>query len=92
MRSIVQAADPSRAAATRMVWLPGAYHSAQEILDAGFSRALASRRLALDLTLVDLELEHVGDRRPAVFARVPSFEQPGELRAPGRQDRRAGFQ
>lgn len=64
MRSIVQAADPSRAAATRMVWLPGANTRAQEILDAGFSRALASRGVALDLTLVDLELEHVGDRRP----------------------------
>jgi pimeloyl-ACP methyl ester carboxylesterase len=64
MHSIVQPADPSVAAATRMVWLPGAYHSAQEILDAGFSRAVASRRLALDLVLVDLELEHVRDRRP----------------------------
>jgi pimeloyl-ACP methyl ester carboxylesterase len=64
MRSIIQAADPSVPAATRVVWLPGANTSAQEILDAGFSRALAARRLSLDLTLVDLELEHVGDRRP----------------------------
>jgi pimeloyl-ACP methyl ester carboxylesterase len=64
VRSIIHPADPSVAAATRMVWLPGAYHSAQEILDAGFSRSLAVRRLSLDLTLVDLELEHVGDRRP----------------------------
>ena len=64
MRSILQPADPAAPAATRMVWLPGAYHSAQEILDAGFSQALAARRLSLDLTLVDLELEHVNDRCP----------------------------
>jgi len=64
MRSIIQSANPSVAAATRMIWLPGANTSAQEILDAGFSRALDSRRLSLDLTLLDLELEHVGDRRP----------------------------
>jgi pimeloyl-ACP methyl ester carboxylesterase len=70
MRSIVQSADPSVAAATRMVWLPGANTSAQEILDAGFSRAVASRRLSLDLALVDLELEHVRDRRPLAQLRA----------------------
>jgi pimeloyl-ACP methyl ester carboxylesterase len=45
-----------------MVWLPGAYHAAQDFLTAGFAEAVHARQLALDLTFVDLELEHVGDR------------------------------
>jgi enterochelin esterase-like enzyme len=45
-----------------MVWLPGAYHSAQDFLTAGFVDAVWARRLELDLIFVDLELAHVGDR------------------------------
>jgi len=45
-----------------MVWLPGAYHSAQDFLTAGFAEAVRTRRLNLDLIFVDLELAHVGDR------------------------------
>jgi pimeloyl-ACP methyl ester carboxylesterase len=45
-----------------MVWLPGAYHGAQDFVSAGFPQAVRARRLALDLIFVDLELEHVGDR------------------------------
>jgi pimeloyl-ACP methyl ester carboxylesterase len=45
-----------------MVWLPGAYHVAQDFVAAGFPQAVGARRLALDLVFVDLELEHVGDR------------------------------
>jgi pimeloyl-ACP methyl ester carboxylesterase len=45
-----------------MVWLPGAYHAAQDFLAAGFADAVRTRRLDLDLIFVDLELEHVGDR------------------------------
>jgi len=45
-----------------MVWLPGAYHGAQDFLAAGFAEAVRKRRLDLDLTFVDLELEHVTDR------------------------------
>jgi pimeloyl-ACP methyl ester carboxylesterase len=45
-----------------MVWLPGAYHVAQDFVAAGFPQAVRTRRLALDLTFVDLELEHVRDR------------------------------
>ena len=45
-----------------MVWLPGAYHTAQDFLTAGFVDAVWARRLDLDLILVDLELAHVGDR------------------------------
>jgi enterochelin esterase-like enzyme len=45
-----------------MVWLPGAFHAAQDFVAAGFPQAVRARRLALDLTFVDLELQHVGDR------------------------------
>jgi pimeloyl-ACP methyl ester carboxylesterase len=56
------AALASAAAPTRMVWLPGAYHAAQDFLAAGFAEAVRARQVAMDLTFVDLELEHVGDR------------------------------
>ena len=45
-----------------MVWLPGAYHAAQDFVAAGFAAAVRARRAALDLVFVDLELGHVGDR------------------------------
>jgi pimeloyl-ACP methyl ester carboxylesterase len=46
----------------RMVWLPGAYHAARDFLAAGFAEAVRTRRIALDLNFVDMELAHVGDR------------------------------
>jgi pimeloyl-ACP methyl ester carboxylesterase len=49
-------------APTRMAWLPGAYHAAQDFLAAGFAAAVHARRLALDLVFVDMEMAHVGDR------------------------------
>jgi pimeloyl-ACP methyl ester carboxylesterase len=52
----------SGAAPMRMVWLPGAYHAAQDFLAAGFADAVRARQVAMDLIFVDLELEHVGDR------------------------------
>jgi enterochelin esterase-like enzyme len=45
-----------------MIWLPGAYHSAQDFLDEGFARAAARRRIPLDLLFVDLEMQHLDDR------------------------------
>lgn len=45
-----------------MVWLPGAYHAAQDFMTAGFAEAVRARRAALDLIFVDMELQHVGDR------------------------------
>jgi hypothetical protein len=53
-----------------MVWLPGAYHSAQNFLSAGFADAVRSRQLNLDLEFVDLELAYVGDR--SVLSRLRS--------------------
>jgi pimeloyl-ACP methyl ester carboxylesterase len=62
MRSIAAPAHASAAAPTRVVWLPGAFHIAEDFLAAGFAEAVRVRRLALDLIFVDLELEHVEDR------------------------------
>ena len=45
-----------------MVWLPGAYHAAQDFVTAGFAEAVRTRHAVLDLIFVDLELAHVGDR------------------------------
>jgi hypothetical protein len=62
MHSIFCAAEPGRVAPTCMIWLPGAYHHATDFVTAGFAEAVGARRLPLDLALVDLELQHLGDR------------------------------
>jgi pimeloyl-ACP methyl ester carboxylesterase len=46
-----------------MIWLPGAFQRPQDFLDAGFDAAVRKRHLAVDLQFVQVELEHVGDRR-----------------------------
>lgn len=46
-----------------MVWLPGAFHTPEAFLDAGFEAAARHRDIALDLEFVHLEIEHVADRR-----------------------------
>jgi pimeloyl-ACP methyl ester carboxylesterase len=51
------------AAPTLMVWLPGAFHTPEDFIEAGFEQAVRRRNLSLDLEFLDLELEHVGDRR-----------------------------
>jgi pimeloyl-ACP methyl ester carboxylesterase len=63
VRSIAVPARSTAAAPTRMVWLPGAYHAAQDFVTAGFAAAVQERRAPLDLIFVDMDLEHVGDRR-----------------------------
>jgi enterochelin esterase-like enzyme len=78
MRSIVDAVLHPRVADTRIVWLPGAYDTAQDFQKAGFSTAVVQRRAALDLVYVDLELQHLGDR--SVLQRLRS-----ELVLPARE-------
>jgi pimeloyl-ACP methyl ester carboxylesterase len=62
VRSIAMPALPTATASSCMVWLPGAYHAAQDFVTAGFARAVRARQLSLDLVFIDMELEHVGDR------------------------------
>lgn len=62
MHSIFRPAAAADVAPTRMVWLPGAYHSSRDFLDAGFAQAVRTRAAHLDLTFVDVEMQHLGDR------------------------------
>jgi len=62
VRSIAMPALSTATASSCMVWLPGAYHAAQDFVTAGFARAVRARQLSLDLVFIDMELEHVGDR------------------------------
>ena len=70
MRSIFCAATEGTRAPTQMIWLPGAYHSAQDFVAEGFARAAAQRRVPLDLLFVDLEMQHLDDRE--AFQRLRS--------------------
>lgn len=78
MHSIFIAAAENARAVTRMIWLPGAYHSAKHFLDAGFAQAVAQRRLSMDLCFVDLEMQHLEDREALRQLRneivLPAFE------------------
>lgn len=62
MRSIPMPALSTATASSCMVWLPGAYHAAQDFVTAGFAQAVRARQISLDLIFIDMELKHVGDR------------------------------
>jgi pimeloyl-ACP methyl ester carboxylesterase len=62
VRASFRPAKAGTVAPARMVWLPGAYHAAQDFLNAGFPEAVQLRRISLDLVFVDLELQHLADR------------------------------
>jgi pimeloyl-ACP methyl ester carboxylesterase len=63
MRSVERPVTLGAAAATRIVCLPGAYHTPEDFLSAGFDRRVRERGLGIDLSFVDAELQHVGDRQ-----------------------------
>jgi pimeloyl-ACP methyl ester carboxylesterase len=63
VRSVLTPAVPDGRADIQIVCLPGAYHSAEDFLTAGFADCVRRRGLSIDLLLVDAELEHLGDRR-----------------------------
>ena len=69
MHSILKEASPGTVAPSLMIWLPGAYHSAQHFLDAGFPEAVSARRIALDLKFVDLRMQHLDDREALIRLR-----------------------
>jgi pimeloyl-ACP methyl ester carboxylesterase len=68
MHNIFCAAIEGLRAPTQMIWLPGAYHRAQDFVDEGFARAAAQRQIRVDLQFVDLEMQHLDDRD--AFARL----------------------
>ena len=62
MRSVHSDARPGAVAPTRIVCLPGAYHSPEDFLSAGFDASVRNRSLGIDLVFVDVEMQHLGDR------------------------------
>jgi pimeloyl-ACP methyl ester carboxylesterase len=63
MRDLFRPLRQDRIAQTHMVWLPGAFHTPEDFVDAGFGAAVRARGIALDVEFVHLEHAHVGDRR-----------------------------
>ena len=49
--------------ATRIVLMPGAYHTCEQYLQAGFAQAVRARAQPLELTLAVPEQTHLTDRR-----------------------------
>lgn len=70
MRSLLHAAASGMVAATRIVCLPGAYHTPEDFLTAGFDHSVRERGLPIDLLFVDIEMQHLGDR--CALARLKS--------------------
>ena len=68
MHNIFCAATEGLRAPTQMIWLPGAYHCAQDFVNEGFARAAAQRQIRVDLQFVDLDMQHLDDRD--AFARL----------------------
>ncbi|HWJ33786.1 MAG TPA: alpha/beta fold hydrolase [Steroidobacteraceae bacterium] len=64
MRSLAIAAESGIVAPTRIVCLPGAYHTPQDFVSSGFDTKVRERGLAIDLLFVDIEMRCLGDRRP----------------------------
>jgi pimeloyl-ACP methyl ester carboxylesterase len=62
MRSVVNSGVPNGAATTCIVCLPGAYHTPEDFLAAGFDESVRRRHLPIDLIFVDVEMKHLGDR------------------------------
>lgn len=62
MRATLLSAEPGRVAGTRIILIPGAYQGSKDFIAAGFEAALRDSQLAIDLVLLDLEMEHLTDR------------------------------
>jgi pimeloyl-ACP methyl ester carboxylesterase len=64
VRSLAKAAELGVTAPTRIVCLPGAYHTPEDFLSAGFDTSVSDRGLRIDLLFVDAESRHLSDRHP----------------------------
>jgi len=63
MRCLSRTARPGVSAPNCVVCLPGAYQVPEDFLAAGFDAGVRERALPIDLLFVDVEMQHVGDRR-----------------------------
>lgn len=64
MRRTFLPAVAATAAPTHIVCLPGAYHEGRDFVSAGFDARVRQRGLHIDLSFVDVEMQHLGDRGP----------------------------
>jgi pimeloyl-ACP methyl ester carboxylesterase len=62
MRELFAPARADRLATTRLVLLPGAYQTLEEFAAQGFAEAVQRRRIAADISFVDVEFAHLTDR------------------------------
>jgi pimeloyl-ACP methyl ester carboxylesterase len=63
MQIIRIAPSRSQPVAARVVLMPGAYHTADQFLHAGFDQAVHARGLPIELILATPQLTHLTDRR-----------------------------
>lgn len=61
MRVIVDLAEAGQYAPTLVILLPGALQQPEDMMAAGFVQAVRQRQLALDLALVDLGVQYIGE-------------------------------
>jgi pimeloyl-ACP methyl ester carboxylesterase len=61
MRVLRAAADPNMPARTLAILLPGALQQPEEFVQAGFVDAVRKRGLPIDLAMVDLGLQYIGE-------------------------------
>jgi pimeloyl-ACP methyl ester carboxylesterase len=62
VRTIIEPADTSAMAPTRVLLLPAAYTSPDDFLREGFVSEARERSLPVDLVFVELKLQHLTDR------------------------------
>jgi pimeloyl-ACP methyl ester carboxylesterase len=62
MRTLCEPAQPGVTASTRVLFLPAAYSSPEDFVQAGFVAAVRERALPLDLVFADVNLQHLTDR------------------------------
>lgn len=62
MRTLCEPAQAGVTASTRVLFLPAAYSSPEDFVQAGFVAAVRERALPLDLVFADVNLQHLTDR------------------------------
>lgn len=61
MRIVHHPAHANRSAQTLIIMLPGAMQQPEHFIEAGFADAVRGRQLSIDLALVDLGLQFIGE-------------------------------
>ena len=81
MRTLHDVAHPDRRAKILVIMLPGALQKPEDFVQAGFIDALRKRGLSIDLTLVDLGIDYIGESTGAPILQRIDIElmQPARL-------------